>query len=509
MKEVRISSEIISARSVLFRSTVLLWFLLALFETAKTQIKSDLLVFHGISPCVKFDDQNRIHLTWSDTSAFYALWDSTFAPIKAPVKVSIPLYANTPRLAVSPSGTIVVWSKWTYPINHWLIYSSRITPIGDTLGGNTELDNASFNPQLTHPDIAFLDDTTFVGAWVGNIGGGTDWGAWAKISTLTFQMPQGDILCSDTLKGTGSDQIRVVSNRTTGDFFVLWKMNPTGKRLIYGRLYNRGGVPITPVTLLSDNPKMMDVWFMSATTIVNQGFLVVWGSEEDSVWKIKQRRVGFNGVTIGPEELVSDDTLMIPAEPTVDVAADELGRHIVVWEQLKGLHSKIFAQRYSSDGTRIGQNFQVSGAPDSTDHYFPSVDIHNGLAATTWMTYVSPQINFQIWANLLSFDKPTSVEVSKGPVVHDLRLEQNHPNPFNPSTLIAYQVDGSGPINLSVYNILGQEVRVLLNSVQNAGIHQAVWDGKSDSEIPLPTGIYFCRLKSLSSVKVIKMLLIR
>ena len=73
-------------------------------------------------------------------------------------------------------------------------------------------------------------------------------------------------------------------------------------------------------------------------------------------------------------------------------------------------------------------------------------------------------------------------------------LYQNYPNPFNPGTLIRYDAPVDGVVSLKVYNLLGQEVRTLVNEQQTAGHHEVAFDGKS-----LTSGVYFYRLTVVPS----------
>ncbi len=83
-------------------------------------------------------------------------------------------------------------------------------------------------------------------------------------------------------------------------------------------------------------------------------------------------------------------------------------------------------------------------------------------------------------------------------------LAQNYPNPFNPTTTISYNLTEQSRVKLSVYNILGQEVAVLVNGIKTAGSHQAVFNAEA-----LPSGAYLYKLQQGNSVLVKKMLLLK
>ena len=79
-------------------------------------------------------------------------------------------------------------------------------------------------------------------------------------------------------------------------------------------------------------------------------------------------------------------------------------------------------------------------------------------------------------------------------VAMEYALDQNFPNPFNPSTQIRYILSHSGHVQLDVYNVLGQRVRQLQNTMQPIGAYTAEWDGKNDAGQMVSTGVYFYRI---------------
>jgi ligand-binding sensor domain-containing protein len=103
----------------------------------------------------------------------------------------------------------------------------------------------------------------------------------------------------------------------------------------------------------------------------------------------------------------------------------------------------------------------------------------------------------------------TPVEEGHGPIPRSFVLLQNFPNPFNPSTTIRYSLPRRDRISLVVFNMLGQQVRVLSEEEQTAGPHSVVWDGKDSKGRSLSSGLYFYRLTSESYSETKKMLLMK
>ncbi len=83
-------------------------------------------------------------------------------------------------------------------------------------------------------------------------------------------------------------------------------------------------------------------------------------------------------------------------------------------------------------------------------------------------------------------------------------LEQNYPNPFNPTTMIRYSLPERGHVSLAIFNILGEEVAMLVDEVQEPGFRTVLYDAAH-----LPSGVYLYRLRAGSYVATKKMLLIR
>ncbi len=88
-------------------------------------------------------------------------------------------------------------------------------------------------------------------------------------------------------------------------------------------------------------------------------------------------------------------------------------------------------------------------------------------------------------------------------------LFQNQPNPFNPETRISCYLPRACQVKLTIYNLLGQNVRTLFDGQQDAGTQTFIWDGRTDDGRQLSSGIYFYRLQAENFVETKKMTLMK
>lgn len=88
-------------------------------------------------------------------------------------------------------------------------------------------------------------------------------------------------------------------------------------------------------------------------------------------------------------------------------------------------------------------------------------------------------------------------------------LASNYPNPFNPSTEIAYTLPRPAAVHLAVYDALGRSIRTLVQAQQPPGVHTVAWDGRDDAGTPAPSGVYLYRIVAGGFVQTRTMLLVK
>ena len=102
----------------------------------------------------------------------------------------------------------------------------------------------------------------------------------------------------------------------------------------------------------------------------------------------------------------------------------------------------------------------------------------------------------------------TGIETNLSQLPQDYIVLSNYPNPFNPSTVIYFELPKADNVEITIYDILGREVRELYNAFHEAGSDQIIWDGSNNWNSHVSAGIYFCRLKTKDQFKVNKMVLL-
>ena len=120
------------------------------------------------------------------------------------------------------------------------------------------------------------------------------------------------------------------------------------------------------------------------------------------------------------------------------------------------------------------------------------------ILSQTIYSYRLKQIDFDG-----SFSYSKVVQVSTN-LISTFELKQNYPNPFNPSTQISFSLAVNGLVTLSVYNLLGQEVKTLINRSLEAGSHSINFEASA-----LQSGIYIYKLTSAGSTLTKKMMLVK
>lgn len=177
----------------------------------------------------------------------------------------------------------------------------------------------------------------------------------------------------------------------------------------------------------------------------------------------------------------------------------------------------LWGQVLASGGFSVsdGQQLQLVLRKDK-DQYEAQYQFDRNLKLTSAN---GPGLSLVVWARDASGNRSqvqvspsksgSAKVVSDGSLPAGFSLEPSYPNPFNPTTTLQYSLAEAGLVQLTVYNVMGQRVRVLIDQVQQAGGYQVEWDATDASGQRVAPGLYLYRLTAGDQAAVGKMLLLK
>ena len=396
--------------------------------------------------------------------------------------------------------------------------------------GSAPGDHSAFKVQMRFPSGSGWSPWLTVGFWKANI--------WSSYGATSFAGGTIDIDNAVLSPYVSSWQFKIIMTRTAVD-----QPSPTLRKLSFVVSDSRTTSAVNITQLLNDKPAAV---FIPTDFIYQYGVDPTIGGDICSPTSVSMILRSFQ-ITVDPRQFALDtrDPVfdMFGVWPRVVQNAAEYGLDGVVtryrsWSQ---------ARQVLADGGRIamsvgpplysGHLMMLAGFTAAGDPIVHDPARSNGYSyvfnksdlSHSWFDKGGVAYTFSLAGNGVT---SVALTPSRGEVAQEFALQQNYPNPFNPSTKIRYTVSGagsgvSGPgsgggatnseiryqnseiripgsswVRLSVYDVLGREVAVLVNEQQLPGTYEVTFDGSR-----LASGVYFTRMVSGSFVQSSRMVL--
>jgi len=119
------------------------------------------------------------------------------------------------------------------------------------------------------------------------------------------------------------------------------------------------------------------------------------------------------------------------------------------------------------------------------------------------------QDNIIYFDNISFYSNSVGVDNRNETFLQGFALEQNFPNPFNPVTTLRYDLPQNGHVNIIIYDMLGKQVKTLINQTQDAGYRSVIWDATNDYGKPVSAGIYLYQIQAGEYMQTKKMVLLK
>ncbi len=202
---------------------------------------------------------------------------------------------------------------------------------------------------------------------------------------------------------------------------------------------------------------------------------------------------------------------MYPTNVTPDHDVDRLGLCFFFhkapletnWDLVGGDQFVYIDQRPGKENEDWKLYTVIAQAPEEAAGVSIRARFNNMCTGSVWYDDITIE---EVSLVTVSIEDPASPTVM---LTNDFNLSNNYPNPFNPTTVIEYTVPKAGPVNLTIYDMLGNKVRTLVDQDMSPGTYHAVWDGRDNTGNTVSTGVYFYQLQGENALITKKMTFIK
>jgi len=414
---------------------------------------------------------------------------------------------SNPRIGTSTSGDmIVVWedNRTATGIAGQNIFAQRQWANGTRVGANFVVNDDGTAKPKSEPDIAVGNDGSSVIVWV-------DQRATKKQIYLQRYNSSGVAVGGNQLVADVSGAVESfsphVGMRSDASFVVSFLSIVGGHQELFIQRFNASGVAVGDLHLLDVDTSQVQILDADIFVHDSKGAFYIATIQTSTLGSVvKWHRYGFNGNLELGNIQVSDVTGANFGELRTDGDIDD--GIVVAWSDSRSGIRRGYFQVLREDGFHIGANTHVSTGSVPFLEKHPAVALNNGFVFCSWVDNRNAGRGFDVFLN---FDPYTATDVGDFNVSlpKQFDLEQNFPNPFNPETVIRYELHKAQAVTLVIYNTLGQQVRTLIDDYQTAGSHAVTWDGTSSTTSQVSSGIYFYRLQAGDYSETRKMTLLK
>lgn len=405
--------------------------------------------------------------------------------------------AAFPVVAMNRQGRFVAtWQRLRDDSFRSDIYAQLFDMAGNKIGSNFLVNDDRADGQFD-PVVLMWSDGSFIVIWIDKL----------FDDRLRFQLfdASGARIGSNQSLDLYGPRYRLAQYENDKGFLVVTET--------HGQIYRKTGVPSSPVFPLSLTDTL-DLIIQDVEVAADGQFLLGMGAFGEIIGDADVYIQAFDSTGSPLSELmkVNDDTTYFYQNGTALAIEDSLV--FLAWMDHRdgyqlgvGGCRNIYGQRFDLDLNRIGDNYKVTHEDNESPQVGVVTLIYNQKIYTAWLDGRSleyynrypPALKADIWATIQDFSNPVpgTVIPCRPPIIEppaSFIFLQNFPNPFNECTSFYYELPEDARVELTLYNVLGQQVKILFSGFETAGRYT-----KSFTNLNLPSGVYLTRIEAVTS----------
>ncbi|MEW5795271.1 MAG: hypothetical protein AB1772_02820 [Candidatus Zixiibacteriota bacterium] len=405
-----------------------------------------------------------------------------------------------PNMAINGDWVLLVWNdaRNVGGFSGQHIFGRRMTPHGAFRSGEILFSDSLSLAAKSSPAAALLSDGTGLVAWLDSRSGAPQvYARWLANTGL----PEGsDVLLSQPAQDISLTRL-AVGNDNTDHIAVAWLDVGAATPSVKVRRFNPDRSDAGSFVYAPTSPGTIED---AAVDIGSDGRVAVfWIGSDLGVRRGFLTMLSSNGSVLGGPIEITDSPQALPLSPAVSLCENQ--HSSLVWLDQRGGAPKAYFQIVDPALTLIGVN---EAASTTTTEFMrdPAVDAFRGRA---WFVWSDPRVDGLNVFGRPHVYLPTDVGNDPDGLPREFHLAQNYPNPFNPATEIEYSIPKALPVELSIFNVLGQKIATLIDESVPPGTHRVIWNGTDDHGRAVASGVCFYRLRAGELVASRKMILLK
>ncbi len=378
------------------------------------------------------------------------------------------------------------------------IFAQKLSTDGSVIGSDFQVNTVETYNQF-YPNITSLSDGDYAICWLSGEYNVTSWDVKLQCFNSDGNKKGEEIKVNTNIK---SYKVKPIVRRlSNGGFVVFWNGGNPDYRdwRIYFQCFNEFGTKDSNELQLVENYEN-NQYLYDIVTLADKSLLVSWASRINEKYTSIYAQRFYDNITKYDDSFkVNTNTMCEKAYSKISVLSDS--NFVICWQSSEQDNSRsgVFAQRFYSDCSKMGYEFQVNSYSIGSQGRPCVTALLNGDFVISWMSMQPNDSGWDIFAKHISSEVEDAAKLPMG-----IALEQNYPNPFNPVTTVRYSLPKAGPVALKLYDITGREVMSLVNEWQAEGAHSIKVDCRS-----LASGVYVYKLTAGDYCESKKMALVR
>lgn len=322
-----------------------------------------------------------------------------------------------------------------------------------------------------------------------------------RLVSMSGNLGASEVIVSDTAVNS------IINNLQNGidssnNFYIFWHSSTVSSKTVEMKKYSETATELLSFSFTSPIPAETIDEFDAA--LFGNGYFAIAYTTAEQPAKLYLTVFDDAGSEILAPTVINDQLNQSVKSPAVSVSNNDYIS--ICWVDTRSGRKQIYYQLLDNSYSPLSGNTLASSA-DVEYMKSPKTVAVYGRAFFSW---VDPRLNGDnIYASLVTY-LPTDIDDgNNNPLPDKFILNQNYPNPFNPTTKISFSLPKKSFARLVVFNMLGQEVKVLAAKEMSAGNHIFEWNGTNESGQAVASGLYFYKLETDDFSGLKKMILIK